>query len=45
MCVAGLSAEPLIANRISGKSIGKITSARWRSVRSTARRPTAMSAR
>src|ERR1700729_4275944 len=42
MCVAGLSAEPLIANRINGKTIGKITRPRWRTVRSTARRPRAM---
>src|ERR1700735_2196128 len=42
MCVAGLSAEPLIANRINGKTIGKITRPRWRTVRRTARRPRAM---
>src|SRR5437588_7066952 len=42
MRVAGLSADPLMANRIRGKTIGKITRPRWRTVRSTARRPRAM---
>src|SRR5436305_502057 len=41
MRVAGASAEPLIANRINGKIIGKTSSARCRSVRTTARRATA----
>src|SRR5438105_2320299 len=41
MRVAGLSAEPLIANRISGKIMGKIISARWRRVRVIERRATA----
>src|SRR5436309_3639681 len=41
MWVAELSAEPLMANRISGKTIGKTMSARWRSVRTADRRATA----
>src|SRR5579871_1418466 len=41
MRVAGLRAEPLMANRMSGKIIGKTISARWRVVRTTARRATA----
>ena len=39
--VAGLSAEPLIANRINGKIIGKMSSDRCRTVRTTDRRATA----
>src|SRR5436305_13836580 len=41
MWVAALNAEPLMANRISGKIIGKKRSARWRRVRITARWATA----
>jgi hypothetical protein len=38
MRVAELSDEPLIANRISGNSIGKMTRPRWRMVRTSERR-------
>src|SRR5690348_7347850 len=41
MRVAELRADPLMANKMRGKIMGKTRSAFWRSVRTTARRATA----